>query len=148
MSIIWQFQGNNRFLSNFYPSEVEYEGNIYPTAENAFQAAKVLSSILRKEFLDISPGEAKRLGQRMPLRPLWEESKLQIMEQIVTLKFEDKGMALLLTDTYPARLVEGNTWGDFFWGMVYKKADENFSAGWYGNNHLGKILMRVRKSLL
>jgi ribA/ribD-fused uncharacterized protein len=144
MSIIWQFQGSNRFLSNFYPAYVEYEGLIYPTAENAYQAAKSLHPAVRRFFLTISPGEAKKLGQKVPLRPFWDETKVQVMEQIVTLKFEDEGLAKMLVDTYPQKMVEGNTWGDKFWGMVYSAKEMK----WEGENNLGKILMRVRKSLL
>jgi ribA/ribD-fused uncharacterized protein len=148
MSVIWQFRGINRFLSNFYPVSLWYEGLWYPTAENAYQAAKTLSPKLRKHFSHLDPGEAKKMGRVIESRPFWEDTKLQIMEQIITLKFQDEGMADLLTDTYPSKLVEGNTWGDAYWGMIYKRADENSAAGWYGDNHLGKILMRVRKSLL
>src|SRR6185369_8674281 len=39
---ILEFQGDNRFLSNFFPAEVIYEGITYPTAEHAYQAAKTL----------------------------------------------------------------------------------------------------------
>jgi ribA/ribD-fused uncharacterized protein len=145
VSIIWQFQGSNRFLSNFYPAYVKYEGKVYPTAENAYQAAKTLDPVLRKLFLHIEPGEAKILGRKISLRPFWDNVKLQVMDQIVTLKFDgDEGLAKMLIDTYPQKLVEGNTWGDRYWGMVYSPKEMK----WEGENHLGKILMRVRKSLL
>ena len=145
MGIIWQFQGNNRFLSNFYPSYVKYEGLRYPTSENAYQAAKTLHPDVRRHFLHISPGEAKKLGRKVPLRPFWDDTRLQIMAQIVTLKFEgDEGLAKMLIDTYPQKLVEGNTWGDKFWGVVYNPREMK----WEGENHLGRILMRVRKGLL
>jgi predicted NAD-dependent protein-ADP-ribosyltransferase YbiA (DUF1768 family) len=43
----------------------------------------------------------------------------------------------MLLDTSDAELVEGNWWGDRFWG-TFRGA---------GRNHLGKILMRVRDEL-
>jgi predicted NAD-dependent protein-ADP-ribosyltransferase YbiA (DUF1768 family) len=42
-----------------------------------------------------------------------------------------------LLNTGDLQLVEGNYWGDTFWGVCNGK----------GENHLGKILMRVRKEL-
>ena len=42
-----------------------------------------------------------------------------------------------LLATGKATLVEGNSWGDTFWGVCRGK----------GKNMLGKILMRVRKRL-
>jgi predicted NAD-dependent protein-ADP-ribosyltransferase YbiA (DUF1768 family) len=38
--MIDRFDGEFAFLSNFAPCEVEFEGIIFPTVENAFQAAK------------------------------------------------------------------------------------------------------------
>lgn len=34
------FNGDYRFLSNFYPAEVLFEGITWPSVEHAFQAAK------------------------------------------------------------------------------------------------------------
>jgi predicted NAD-dependent protein-ADP-ribosyltransferase YbiA (DUF1768 family) len=36
------FFGNFRFLSNFHVCAIEYEGLIYPSTENAYQASKVV----------------------------------------------------------------------------------------------------------
>src|SRR3954468_6821071 len=44
------FQGEYRFLSNFWPAGVEFEGITYPTAEHAYQAAKTLDVALRKRI--------------------------------------------------------------------------------------------------
>lgn len=38
--VIDRFSGEYRFLSNFYLAEVELDGEVYPTVEHAFQAAK------------------------------------------------------------------------------------------------------------
>ena len=48
---------------------------------------------------------------------------------------EELKSRLLATGTH--LLEEGNTWGDKIWGTVDGE----------GENHLGKILMRVRKEL-
>ena len=43
--MIRSFTGEYRFLSNFFPSPVEFEGLVFPTVEHAFQAAKALSPL-------------------------------------------------------------------------------------------------------
>lgn len=37
-----RFSGPHRFLSNFYPSPIIYDGVAYPTVEHAYQAQKTL----------------------------------------------------------------------------------------------------------
>jgi len=46
-------------------------------------------------------------------------------------------LADLLLKTGTQDLVEGNTWGDTFWGVCRGK----------GKNHLGRLLMLVRQEL-
>lgn len=70
--MINSFQGQYRFLSNFWPVEVEFEGELYNSTEIACQAAKTNDLALRKLFLNKTPGQAKRLGKMFVLRPDWE----------------------------------------------------------------------------
>src|SRR4051794_10492805 len=64
------FQGEYRFLSNFWPAEVVYEGVTYPSVEHAYQAAKTLSIEERKRIASLpTPGEAKKEGQKLIKRP-------------------------------------------------------------------------------
>jgi ribA/ribD-fused uncharacterized protein len=127
------------FLSNFYPAEVRFEGLVYQTAENAFQAAKTLDPFQREWFMHVPPGAAKREGQRLHLRPMWDEVKLQVMETILRDKFSDPGLAEQLLATGTRKLIEGNTWGDEFWGVDLRTKQ--------GKNHLGRLLMKIRKEL-
>lgn len=132
------FRGTHRFLSNFFPAEVSYEGAIYPSVENAFQAAKCVSASEREVFRVCSPAEAKRFGRRVRLRPDWEHVKLDIMRQLVTDKFtRSDELRRRLLATGNAELVEGNAWNDTFWGVGRGR----------GQNHLGRILMEVRDGL-
>ena len=39
--MIDKFEGENRFLSNFYPSEITHEGIVYPTNEHYYVAMKI-----------------------------------------------------------------------------------------------------------
>jgi len=78
--MINEFNGPFRFLSNFAPIAVRYQGIMYPTAEHAYQAAKTTDP---RELADIlhcaKPADAKRLGQKVTLRPDWEEIKVGVM---------------------------------------------------------------------
>lgn len=143
MTEITSFKGVYRFLSNFYITKVEYEGEIYPSAEHAFQAAKTLDPDLRNKIAArLSPGEAKRLGQMIPFRPMWDNIKIQVMSDILTTKFSDPVLAKRLIATYPAFLIEGNNWNDRFWGATWLDNE------WVGHNNLGWILMELRKILM
>ena len=133
------FTGAFRFLSNFFPSPVEFEGLTYATVEHAFQAAKTVNPVERERIQRCStPGAAKRLGREVVLRPEWERIRLGVMKELVRQKFtHDPRLRAQLLKTYPHPLVEENTWGDRFWGV----------CGGVGENHLGRILMEVRAGL-
>ena len=138
-SKIAEFQGEYRFLSNFWPSTVEFEGMTYPTAEHAYQAAKTLDAAERRRIAALpTPAEAKRAGRALPPRADWEQVKFDVMLQCVRDKFSrDPDLRRRLLDTGEAYLEEGNTWGDTVWGV----------SNGVGENRLGKILMRVRDEL-
>lgn len=73
------FKGELFFLSNFYPVELEIHGKVFPTVENAYQFAKIKPEHRDRYLLDfqnVSPGYAKKLGRRVPLREDWELIKL------------------------------------------------------------------------
>jgi len=141
--MIISFSGDNEFLSNFSWSEVYYEHRWYPTVEHAFQAAKTFDENRRAEICRlVTPGQAKRMGRLITLRPDWELVKIGVMYSLVKFKFErtpSLGNQLLRTGREP--LIEGNTWGDHFWGMEWDY------DRWRGKNWLGRILMKVRKEL-
>lgn len=135
---ITSFRGNYSFLSNFYPSFVTFEGQRYPAAEDAFQAAKTLDPDERFLFTIMpSPQDAKRAGRQIQLRPDWEDIKLDVMYQIVRSKFENPELKSKLLSTDDVYLEEGNHHGDRFWGTVNGE----------GRNELGKILMKVRDEI-
>jgi hypothetical protein len=134
--IISGFRDQYRYLSNFWPVQIRYEGELYESVEAAYQAAKTLSPIEREWIRRAeTPGRAKRLGKKVTLRPDWDQIKLQIMEDLVQQKFSKHGLQELLVATGDAELVEENTHGDIYWGV----------CGGKGENHLGKILMKVRQ---
>lgn len=131
------FFGDYRFLSNYHKCLVYFDGVIYPSSENAYMAAKTLDVAERTQFLEIEPKEAKALGRQIGLRSDWENVKFDIMAAILFDKFyRHRSLREKLLKTENAILIEANHWGDQLWGT-----DEEG----YGENHLGKVLMRIRK---
>lgn len=124
------------FLSNFYMTPVLWEGILYTSSEHAYQASKTLDPNIRKAISLLStPGKAKRAKKNFVQRPDWNDRlKLLTMEAILRIKFQDPKLRALLDATKGQELIEGNTWGDVFWGACNGK----------GKNHLGTILMNIR----
>lgn len=135
-----EFDGQYHFLSNFF---IHHEGLIYKkkrwkTAEHAFQAAKTHDQIQKRQIIEApTPDRAKKLGRKCKIRFDWDDIKDAIMLDIIRAKFQHPQLRQLLLDTGDAELIEGNTWGDRYWG-VYKGK---------GENKLGQILMRVRQEI-
>lgn len=132
---ITRFDGEYRFLSNFYPSPIVILGFDYPTVEHAYQSWKAKNLVDWKYVaLSETPAVAKRRGREIDCREDWDRIKIEVMEFCLRKKFEDPVMLEMLVSTFPVDLVEGNWWGDTFWGVCNGK----------GENHLGKLLMKIR----
>lgn len=136
MATIDRFTGDYFFLSNFYKAKTCYQGIVYPTSEHAFQAAKTLDPFGRRWIAaQGSPSMAKKLGRATILRPNWDDIKIAVMLEVLIGKFNGhQNLADALVATGDAELVEGNDWGDRFWG----------TSGGSGRNVLGKLLMYLR----
>lgn len=136
---ITEFRGKYFPFSNFFNQKVEYNNLTFINNEAAFQAQKTLDEDIKKEFCNIFAGDAKRKGKEVNLREDWESIKDNIMYELVLYKFsQNKNLKLLLIETGQEELIEGNSWGDDYWGVPFGKT---------GQNKLGKILMRVRSEL-
>lgn len=133
---ITSFKRKYFFLSNFYSAPVIYKDFRFENNEAAFQSTKCPERM--SEFCGLNPQRAKQLGRRVKLRPDWESVKFDVMYEVCLAKFsQHPDLRAKLITTGDAELVEGNTWGDRVWGV----------CGGVGENHLGKILMRIRKEL-
>lgn len=145
---ILAFQGEHRFLSNFWPCRIVHDGVVYPTAEHLYQAMKtddVGSRILISKLP--TPGKAKRAGLSVFPRKDWNEVRLAVMHEVVTAKFsQNTDLGDLLIATGDAELIEGNSWGDRFWGKV--DGQDRHLEGLIGQNWLGHILMITRSRLI
>jgi len=135
---IVSFTGPNFFLSNFFPYGVWYGGMLYPSTENAYQAAKSEDLSMREKFISISAGQAKRLGKSIKYRSDWENVKEGIMLELNRKKFSDGYLRNQLVATGDREIIEGNNHYDKIWGAVWNGKE------WVGENKLGKILMQIR----
>jgi ribA/ribD-fused uncharacterized protein len=145
-SMVGGFFGQYRFLSNFYPSAVTYLGMRFESVEAAYQAAKSLDPKERAKFTYLDARNAKQFGKLVKLRDDWEHVKNDVMGFLVMQKFNnDKELRQQLLATGNRKLIESNNWKDRYWGINYYPS--NTFGVWDtdgGQNHLGKILERVR----
>jgi ribA/ribD-fused uncharacterized protein len=135
--MIDSFMGEFRFLSNFQAATVMYLGMLFPTTENAYQAAKSDNATVREEFTRISAKDAKRAGRNVVMREDWDKSKMDVMLDLNRQKFKIPALRAMLLATGDRELIEGNWWHDTYWGV----------CDGVGENRLGKILMMVRKEI-
>jgi hypothetical protein len=145
---ITSFRGKYDFLSNMYESQTPFVFNNteFTSAEAAFQGAKLAyrkhggyGSDEMEEFASLSGYEAKKLGKQIDLDTrAWDRDRNNVMRNILIAKFsQDPDLEARLLATGDVELIEGNTWGDTYWGV----------SNGSGQNNLGKILMEVRSEL-
>ena len=141
--MINEFQGTNRFLSNFWFAKIEWLGYEYPTLEHAFQAAKFANHPeVVKLIQDCEkPGEAKAIARKYKhlVEPCWfHYTRDLVMMHLLRQKFRPgSNLAIALVGTLPHKLVEGNNWGDTYWGV----------CNGVGENTLGRYLEIIRADL-
>lgn len=137
--MINSFSGEYAFLSNFYDLgmpwiKIPYVDEAFSNSEAAYQASKSAYPDIRKQFVNLSAREAKKLGKKIVLQSKWHIIKNDVMFNILLQKFDIPELKQKLIATGNQELVEGNWWGDTYWGMCNGE----------GENHLGKMLMRIR----
>lgn len=137
--MIKRFREEFAFLSNFAPCKINFMGRVFPSTENAYAAAKCKYEEDIDQFTTISSGQAKRLGRRVANREDWDSVKLKIMEELLVQKFNQEPFKQKLIDTGDQEILEGNSWGDKFWGVDEKTL--------IGENNLGKLLMKIRENI-
>lgn len=137
---IGEFKGPWSALSNFSECGIRFKGITYPTVEHAYQAMKTRDVKLRRKIARAAtPGIAKRMGRDLDLRSDWEEIKLQVMEHFLRKKFKLLANWIVLLATERRQLIEGNRWGDRYWGVCLKTGK--------GQNWLGRLLMKIRSEV-
>ena len=132
-------------FSNLYRRPIRFEGDIFPTAEHAYQAGKARKRAVR-EWLMAAPSPALLAMAAHGLyywdiMPDWATIKFDRMRAVLRAKFtQHEDLRQLLLSTGKARLVESATTDNAvnrLWGEVNGR----------GENMLGKLLIEIRTEL-
>ncbi len=148
------FFNQYRWLSNFHPCSVNFEGMWFDSVEHSFQGLKYLRNYIN-EFGEINgrielqktcrgktSAQIKQWGKKGSLPIHWNEDRLDFMSAMVFDKFyRNLVIRQNLIDTKDKYLEESNYWHDNFWGNCTCKKCIDIE----GKNMLGKILMRTRE---
>ena len=138
------FRDQYWFLSNMYPCAVTVPWGTYKCAETAFHAAKCVNSEDMLQFQNMeggleNAGRIKRAGRTVTTDlGAWNKFRVPIMEVIARAKFKDPVLAAKLVETKEKIVEDTITWTDKFWGRT----------NGIGENHLGKILAKVREEII
>lgn len=132
------------FLDNFSSFKVEWDGYLYASLEEAYQTAKFLKSapeIAEEIKKSHSAHEAQKIAfaNKDKVRSDWQEVKLTIMEELLRKKLQQNPYVkqkLLQTKDY---IIVEDSPKDNFWGWGKDRT---------GENHLGKLWMKLRDELL
>ena len=131
-------------LDNFSSFKVEWDGYLYASLEKAYQTAKFLKSapeIAEEIKKSHSAHEAQKIAfaNKDKVRSDWQEVKLTIMEELLRKKLQQNPYVkqkLLQTKDY---IIVEDSPKDNFWGWGKDRT---------GENHLGKLWMKLRDELL
>jgi N-glycosidase YbiA len=125
-------------FSNFSKHPFEVDGKKWPTSEHYFQAHKFTGTIHEETVrLAASAKEAARIGRdrSLPMRPDWEDVKLEVMRSALRHKFNaHPTLVQLLLSTGDEEIIEQTT-DDMYWGCGTRRD---------GLNMLGRLLMELR----
>ena len=130
-------------FDNFSSFKVEWNGYLFSSVEEAYQAASFMGSdeeLVEKIKKSHSADEAQRIAyaNRDKRREDWDDVKISIMEELLRLKIEQNPYVkkkLLQTEDY--MIVEDSPKDDF-WGWGPNRN---------GQNNLGKLWMKLRGEL-
>ena len=147
------FAGASDVLSNFYPCELKAFGVTHRSSEHAFQYVKAVRSgdIPRANAIQSAPTalDAKRIGKTISASKSFEDSKLELMTEIIQAKFDQipkfresmskakKSGSVFVEATY-----------DDYWASGLDKSGTIHTrpSSWPGQNKLGEILATVADS--
>jgi ribA/ribD-fused uncharacterized protein len=153
VQVIYLFNGRYDFLSNFFTDQNGF------CVEKHYQAAKATNANDHNRILNLkTPNEAKQMGGKIQLRPDWEQInpqtgqliKIDVMENLIEIKFSTLVMKQMLLSTGNALLIEMTWWHDIFFGVCSGEGKVRKCNGIhppFGQNYLGRILMKRRAIL-
>ena len=140
---ILEFQGEHRWLSNFWRVKIEYETFVFPSNEHFYQAMKFPD--VYWEFFTKCENPKKEARNHSDLfnKRTWIFYRVGVMITGLRIKFQDPVLRQKLIDTGDVELVEGNYWHDNFWGNCTCEKCKDIP----GANILGEHLMLIREEI-
>lgn len=140
------------WLGNMSPFPITLNNRTWLTSEALFQALRFAEGdpVIELIFNQRSPMAAKMLAKsakdRMVIKPQ-SAHDLLTMELVLNLKIKQHPeLKVKLLETGDVLIIEDCTnrphGSGLFWGAGLKS-----NGDWYGENHLGKIWMKIRKEL-
>ncbi|MBK8703358.1 MAG: NADAR family protein [Saprospiraceae bacterium] len=114
--MIWKFDKEYKWLSNFAPCTIVLNGIAYPSVEHAYMSAKSddVRWYLKCTDENIKPGAIKKMSRKILLVSNWDSIKIEVMLECLNQKFNQEPYKTLLIETGDAYIQEGNFWGDTF----------------------------------
>lgn len=127
------------FMSNYYKSRMFFNGRWWNWSEAPYQAAKTnIQSEIDAIWKAEKANDTRLLGQKVTMRPDWDQVKYQVMKDICVAKFlQHPELRSQLMATGDEELIEDSPI-DFYWGC---------GSDGSGKNMLGKLLMEIRNEL-
>jgi N-glycosidase YbiA len=127
------------YMSNYKKARFFIYGRWWNWVEAPYQAQK---TFVPEEYDAIhqatTNNESRLLGQKVTMRPDWDQVKRQVMKECVLAKFlQHKDLRDQLMATGDEELIEDSPI-DYYWGC---------GADGSGQNVLGQVLMEVRQEL-
>ncbi|AJZ60446.1 hypothetical protein OI25_3084 [Paraburkholderia fungorum] len=132
-------------LSNLYKRDFDFEGEVYPTAEHAYQAGKARKPEVREWLMAAPTPSLLAMAAHglyvWDIAADWSKIKFDRMKRVLVAKYsQHDDLRELLLSTGTATLIETATVDNAvnrLWGEVNGK----------GQNKLGQLLMEVRTEL-
>lgn len=138
LRVIHELKGTELSNMEVLDKPIRMGGLDFHSVEHFYQAAKTRDPEQRKLIQEAAtPYKARELGRKVQPREDWDDIRLEVMEAGLRKKFAQPRLAAALAATGDALILEGNTWGDTFWGVCRNN----------GRNHLGRLLMQIRSEL-
>jgi N-glycosidase YbiA len=127
------------YMSNYKKARFFIYGRWWNWVEAPYQSQKTLD-VNEQELIYQAKtnNESRLLGQKLTMRPDWDQVKRQVMYECCLAKFlQHHDLRKQLLETGDEILIEDSP-VDFWWGC---------GSDGSGRNELGKVLMQIREEL-
>lgn len=140
-------------LSNFYPCEFEFNSKMFNFSEQCFMYQKALLfndfEIAKQILNETDVRKIKALGRKVKDfdNELWDKHKEDFMYNACYAKFsQNDELKDFLLSTGNCEIVEASP-VDNIWGIGFSSDNAMENINKWGQNLLGKVLMKVRAEL-